>query len=81
MTQVDFNLEGAGPVGIFESGEPPRSNGRCRYMPYRSGSHYVMHCLLDEGKSARCYYDREGSASPFPFVLLSRMENSTFMIS
>jgi len=60
MPGLDFNLEGAGPAGIFESGEPPRSDGRYRYMPYRSGSHHAMQCLLDDGKSARCYYESAG---------------------
>ena len=56
MTHLEFKLEDAGTVGIFE-GEPPHSDGRHRYIPCRSGSHYVMHRRLSDGKTPRCYYD------------------------
>ncbi len=57
MSKLEFNLEGSGAVGVFEASEPPCSGGRYRYMPYRSGSHYAMHCRLEAGDIPRCYYD------------------------
>jgi len=60
MSERDFMLEGAGAVGYFEESEYPRSDGRYRYMPYRSYSHYMMHEARKDGGIPRCYYDVGG---------------------
>jgi len=60
MSELDFMLEGAGAVGYFEESEYPRSDGRYRYMPYRSYSHYMMHEARKDGGIPRCYYDVGG---------------------
>ena len=59
MDNLDFMLEGSGAVGSFEAHEYPRADGRYRYMPYRSYSHYAMHELLKTGGMPRCYFDTE----------------------
>ncbi len=64
MMELEFNLEGAEAVGLFE-GEPPRADGHHRYLPYRSGSHWMMHSRLKDGDSPRCYYDMEGKRVSF----------------
>jgi hypothetical protein len=59
MHQLDFMFEG-GPVGYFEESEYPRCDGRYRYMPYRSLSHYAMHELRRAGGVPRCHFDVGG---------------------
>jgi len=57
MRELDFMLEGAGAVGYFEESEYPHCDGRFRYMPYRSHSHYSMGEIRRAGGIPRCYYD------------------------
>ena len=58
-TELNFMFE-KGPVGRFEESEYPHREGRYRYMPYRSQSHYAMQKLLRAGGVPRCYYDAAG---------------------
>ena len=51
-------------VGCFEEAFP-RSPGRYRYMPYRSGGHYEMHKQRRANGGARCYYDSGGTRVSF----------------
>jgi hypothetical protein len=56
MRELDFMFEG-GAVGCFDGTEYPSSDGRYRYEPYRSFSHYAMHMVLKYGGIPRCHYD------------------------
>ena len=56
MHELDFMFEG-GPAGYFKEPEYPCCDGRYRYMPYRSYSHYAMHEVRKCGGIPRCYYD------------------------
>ena len=56
MHELDFMFE-TGPVGYFEEPEYPHCDGRYRYMPYRSYSHYAMHEAHKGGGIPRCYFD------------------------
>ncbi len=57
MTEIklEFYFRG-GPVGIFQMLEFPRESGIYSYIPYRSGSHYLMHQTLQEFGCAECSY-------------------------
>jgi hypothetical protein len=44
-------------VGEFEEWERPRSDGRYRYMPFRSRSHFILQAHLRAGRQPRCHYD------------------------
>jgi hypothetical protein len=59
MQKLDFMSEDGGAVGCFEGVEHPHRDGRYRYVPYRSYSHYAMQEALRYGSVPRCHYDFE----------------------
>jgi plasmid stability protein len=53
--KIEFSYD-KGPVGCFQMSECPQKPGVYPYMPYRSGSHYLMHKNLRETGIAECTY-------------------------
>ena len=58
----------AGRVGYFEEEQYPAADGRYRYMPYRSGSHYAMGQLARKKGRAECNYELDGIKTYFAVV-------------
>lgn len=52
-TELKFSFNGM-RVGLFNAADPPTGPGRYRYIPYRSGGHYLMHEALARGMRPRC---------------------------
>ena len=56
---IQFN---GGPVGTLDIESLPDETGVIKYMPYRSISHYLMHCSIAEGETPTCtfiYFDKK----------------------
>ena len=59
---------GSGKAGYFEEAQYPAADGRYRYMPYRSGSHYLMCKGVREKGRAKCSYEENGVRTYFVVV-------------
>lgn len=53
------------PVGRFERGVYPTSDGQYRYMPFRGPGHYEMQTSLERGDEVRCSYNVGGQHVTF----------------
>jgi len=63
----EFEFSGE-PVGLFEDGVCPNSDGLFRYEPYRGPGHLHMQELLRKSGTAQCHYVHAGEKVSFVVI-------------
>lgn len=53
------------PVGCFDDGVAPQTDGLYRYQPFRGPGHLRMQQQLNAGGTATCHYQDAGSKVSF----------------
>jgi hypothetical protein len=78
---LSFLYEGL-VAGVFEGPDRPSTGGRYRYLPVRSGGHYLLHCALQSGQHPRCTFKAlpDISFAVFAWVEYGMLELSDFTV-
>ncbi|HET6323319.1 MAG TPA: hypothetical protein VFG04_01370 [Planctomycetaceae bacterium] len=75
--EFDFAYESL-IAGYFLASHRPSASGRYRYMPYRAGGHYKLHCALQAGEQPRCTFSAHPNVS---FIVLACPEYGVLELS